>query len=423
MTLSSDLISKKIPVFTGINDQPKVPTVSAAGNGSHLIKTINDLIDLLSSDELISTNKLIDVFLSLIDTNSQLDVSKTNNNTLLIKDKKTVIYSLLKLILQSTANNSLNLLANDTTEKIDISLNLDNLFGLIASYLAEGSGITLNKNAATKVITINSSALTSAVIYPFIKAMLLSGSNASITPNDTNKTLTIASTASGGGSSINQETLLLITGKGVNGKALIKDDNGLILSSWASTPVFTNLNPPFGAGTTSINFQGVSSFLYSSPIPFTNSYGWSFECFIRAFVDPAEQIIFVLSDDLNPGDQGQRWLVKASLVSGNLIFSARETQVGAITTIQTTTAPIAQNVWTYICFGIEEFGNMKIRVGNSELKVSASSTYSGISANHLVIGGWARDDSQNFGTLMSNIRVSPRSYRFSSPVPTAYFAN
>lgn len=47
MTLDFDSI--KIPVFTGINDSPKTPTVSKAGNGSHLIKQFNDLIDLIKN--------------------------------------------------------------------------------------------------------------------------------------------------------------------------------------------------------------------------------------------------------------------------------------------------------------------------------------------------------------------------------------
>jgi hypothetical protein len=40
-----DLSHLKIPVYMGINDQPRSPTQSLAGNGSHIIKTINDIID------------------------------------------------------------------------------------------------------------------------------------------------------------------------------------------------------------------------------------------------------------------------------------------------------------------------------------------------------------------------------------------
>ncbi|AFZ31632.1 hypothetical protein Glo7428_3145 [Gloeocapsa sp. PCC 7428] len=35
----------KIPVFTGINDNPVEPTETKAGNGSHLIQVINNLVD------------------------------------------------------------------------------------------------------------------------------------------------------------------------------------------------------------------------------------------------------------------------------------------------------------------------------------------------------------------------------------------
>lgn len=43
--MSFDFESLKIPVFTGINDNPVEPTKTKAGNGSHLIGAINTLID------------------------------------------------------------------------------------------------------------------------------------------------------------------------------------------------------------------------------------------------------------------------------------------------------------------------------------------------------------------------------------------
>ncbi|PIG90814.1 hypothetical protein [Gloeocapsopsis sp. IPPAS B-1203] len=43
--MSYDFEHLKVPVFTGVNDNPIEPTANKAGNGSHLIKTINDLID------------------------------------------------------------------------------------------------------------------------------------------------------------------------------------------------------------------------------------------------------------------------------------------------------------------------------------------------------------------------------------------
>jgi hypothetical protein len=41
----ADLSHLKIPVYMGINDQPRTPTQALAGNGSHIVKTINDIID------------------------------------------------------------------------------------------------------------------------------------------------------------------------------------------------------------------------------------------------------------------------------------------------------------------------------------------------------------------------------------------
>jgi hypothetical protein len=38
----------KIPIYMGINDQPRSPTQALAGNGSHVVKTINDIIDALN---------------------------------------------------------------------------------------------------------------------------------------------------------------------------------------------------------------------------------------------------------------------------------------------------------------------------------------------------------------------------------------
>lgn len=45
----SNITDLKIPVFTGINDQPTLPTASKAGNGSHIVSVINSLIDALSN--------------------------------------------------------------------------------------------------------------------------------------------------------------------------------------------------------------------------------------------------------------------------------------------------------------------------------------------------------------------------------------
>lgn len=47
--MNFDFDSIKIPVFTGINDNSRIPTASKAGNGSHLIKQFNDLIDLIKN--------------------------------------------------------------------------------------------------------------------------------------------------------------------------------------------------------------------------------------------------------------------------------------------------------------------------------------------------------------------------------------
>jgi len=44
----TDFTDLKVPVFSGINDLPVAPTASKAGNGSHLIATINNVIDKLS---------------------------------------------------------------------------------------------------------------------------------------------------------------------------------------------------------------------------------------------------------------------------------------------------------------------------------------------------------------------------------------
>lgn len=46
--MSSSFNDLIIPTFPGINDQPVNPTASRAGNGAHLIKSYNDLINKLS---------------------------------------------------------------------------------------------------------------------------------------------------------------------------------------------------------------------------------------------------------------------------------------------------------------------------------------------------------------------------------------
>lgn len=45
--MAYNLQSYKIETFTGINDQPVAPTTTKAGNGAHLIKQHNELVDLL----------------------------------------------------------------------------------------------------------------------------------------------------------------------------------------------------------------------------------------------------------------------------------------------------------------------------------------------------------------------------------------
>lgn len=44
-------IDHKIETFPGINDVPVEPTAQSAGNGSHIIKVFNDLLDELITME------------------------------------------------------------------------------------------------------------------------------------------------------------------------------------------------------------------------------------------------------------------------------------------------------------------------------------------------------------------------------------
>ena len=43
-----NLQSLKIPIFQGINDIPRAPSAELGGNGSHMVKAFNDLIDRLN---------------------------------------------------------------------------------------------------------------------------------------------------------------------------------------------------------------------------------------------------------------------------------------------------------------------------------------------------------------------------------------
>lgn len=58
-----DLSTKKIPVFTGINDNPVAPTSTAGGNGSHLIRRYNELVDLVQAQ----LNQTVEVTDTLVD--------------------------------------------------------------------------------------------------------------------------------------------------------------------------------------------------------------------------------------------------------------------------------------------------------------------------------------------------------------------
>lgn len=47
--MANDFSDLLIPTFPSINDQPISPTATRAGNGAHLIKSYNDLIDKLNN--------------------------------------------------------------------------------------------------------------------------------------------------------------------------------------------------------------------------------------------------------------------------------------------------------------------------------------------------------------------------------------
>lgn len=50
--MASNFSNLLIPIFPNINDQPLNPTASRAGNGAHLIKSYNDLINQLNATSL-----------------------------------------------------------------------------------------------------------------------------------------------------------------------------------------------------------------------------------------------------------------------------------------------------------------------------------------------------------------------------------
>lgn len=55
----TNFVDLKVPVFSGINDLPIMPTALKAGNGSHLIATINSLIDSLEVQSIANSNDWI----------------------------------------------------------------------------------------------------------------------------------------------------------------------------------------------------------------------------------------------------------------------------------------------------------------------------------------------------------------------------
>ena len=72
-----DFTDLKVPVFSGINDIPVVPTALKAGNGSHLIATINSLIDRLEEQSTANNNDWIIVkFSEVIDLGFYTELNK-----------------------------------------------------------------------------------------------------------------------------------------------------------------------------------------------------------------------------------------------------------------------------------------------------------------------------------------------------------
>lgn len=422
MTLSTDLTAKKISTFPGINDQPKAPIATEAGNGSHLIKQFNDLIDLLSANELTSSGNFIDVLLGSIDAGSDVSVSKTASSTLLIKEKKAIIYSLLKLIVQSTANNGLTLNNNDTTEKIDLSLNLDNLFNFVSSYFVNGTGTTLTKTVESKTIAVNSASVDTTIIYPLIKTILLPGTNTTVTPSDTNKTLTVASTASGGGSSFVPETMLFISGKGIINQPIFKDDLNQKLIRNGENFNVNAANPIFGVNTQSLWSFGDSSLQYENNF-LPDVFGtWSIEFFIRCSGGQVDKSILTFSNGFSTNASGSLYARRVSINNGNLVYQAKDTLDPNVSiNMQSATNPISPNTWTYCQLGFNN-GSLSMRVGTTQVATASEGDFSEQKNNVVTLGAHNSDKDNGFNGYIANIRLTMGVNKFSTIVPTGYFA-
>lgn len=421
MSLSSDLTTKKITTFPGINDQPRIPTTTEAGNGSHLIKQFNDLIDLLSANELIASNTLVDSLIGLLDSTNEVDVSKTTSNKLLIKNKKTAIYSLLKLIISSALNNALSLSTDDVAEKIDISLDLDNLFTLVSAYFVNGTGTTLTKVVGSKTIAVNSASVDTATIYTLLKTIILAGANSTITPNDTNKTLTVASTASGGGNSIPSETMFFLSGKGTSSLEVIKDDLSQKLKRRLRPPTVTTLNPPFGVGTQSIFFNFNSSLQYENEFLPKKTDISSVEFFIRLDTKTFTGSILTFSRDYDSGTNGDKYTRRLTFNNGNLLFQLNEIETANSTIIaQTTNAPIAAATWYYCQIGMTG-GKITIRLNTAEVAFADVSGITNLDSTVFTIGAYNPAQTDGFAGRIANLRLTMGVNKFQTVVPTTYF--
>ncbi len=196
MSLSSNISDKKVKVFAGVNDTPTSPTALKAGNGSHLVAQFNSLIDALEIGKVASESDLLERLITAIDGSSDLTLVETTSK-LLIKNKKSAIYSLLKTILLSSETLGLDLIANNTDSTISLRLNSEALFQSLISFLQSGGFTELIVNDITNKITISSAAQAGNNAYVDIKRILKAGTNLSIASNDTLQEILINANLSG----------------------------------------------------------------------------------------------------------------------------------------------------------------------------------------------------------------------------------
>jgi hypothetical protein len=149
----------------------------------------------LVSGTTLTDTKLIDALLASFDSSSSVELSKDNNNLLLVKNKKSSIYQILRMILTTSISSGVSLVADDTNSTIKLSVDSEAIFQLVMSFLVESTGIDLIINDVTNRISIAAEAQQAIDYYLLLKGILINGNNTPLSFNDSAKKITVNSSA------------------------------------------------------------------------------------------------------------------------------------------------------------------------------------------------------------------------------------